>query len=285
MPTDTSDCRAAGRPEQPDWIGEAGANIPVLPTLAAKVIAAAGDPDVGGHHLSRIIATDQVLATRLLTLANSAYSSPLVEITTVPEAILRIGILGVRNLAVTVCFASRLHDRNVYGPSGPILAEHGIGTAYLGHLIAEDAAADVDPDEAFLCGLLHDIGKLVMLKWYHDRARWSDKPVPQEEMDAVIAHWHTAAAAAAFRRWGLPPTIEEPVICHHDFTAATSHRSMAAVVHLANCLAHRYGFGCTMDQSEPFAAAMAELGLTEDWLAETDARAPGLFAVAREALN
>lgn len=270
----------------PDWLGDIGTDLPVLPDLAARVIQVASDPDAGALKLSQIITKDQVLTTRLLGLANSASSAAACEITTLPEAIVRVGVMGVRNLAVTVAFASRRHDRKVYGAHGPALVEHGIGAAYLARLVAEDAAPPIDPDEAFLCGLLHDVGKLVMLKWYHDRGRWQDgRPIDEDTQQAVIAQWHPAAAGVAFARWSLPSELHEPVVYHHDYTRAARNRELAAAVYLANRLAHRYGFGCATDESDVLEdPVMQELGLTHEWLAITDERAPGLFSVARQVL-
>ena len=194
-----------------------------------------------------------------------------------------MGAAAVRNLAVTLCVTARMRERNVYGSNGPLLVDHGIGTAYLARLVAEEAA--VDPEQAFLCGLLHDIGKMVILKWHYDHTKRTDQPLPPAELDEVLARWHPLAAARAFRRWGLPRELDEPVLFHHEYAEAPSARKMAAVVYLANRLSHRYGFGCDAEAFDPLADPVAkELGLDAAWLAEIDQRAPGLFAVAREAL-
>src|SRR4030095_4158605 len=102
-------------------------------------------------------------ARALPTPAPSAAPQPA---TPVIEAMVRLGTIAVRNVVVTVSFASRMHDPRIYGERGRELADHTIGTAYLARLIAEKARTDVE--EAFMCGLLHDIGKLVILKLAHD---------------------------------------------------------------------------------------------------------------------
>ena len=197
---------------------------------------------------------------------------------------MRVGAVAVRNLAVTLCISARMQDRNVYGTHGQRLVDHGIGTAYLARLVAEDV--DANPETAFLCGLLHDIGKMVILKWHHDHSKRTGAALPAAELDELLERWHPMTAGRAFRRWGLPADLDEPVLCHHDYTEAKSDRRMAAVVYLANRLSHRYGFGCDPDGSDPMGDAVcAELGLDAEWLTELDQRAPGLFAVARTALS
>ena len=266
-----------------DWMRTNSTNIPMLPEVATRVISLAASPDITISRLAQVISKDQVLTTRLLSLANSAYYGSPIDVNTVPEAIMRVGAVAVRNLAVTLCVTARMQDRNVYGTHGQQLVDHGIGTAYLARLVAEDA--DVNTESAFLCGLLHDIGKMVILKWHHDHTKRAGAPLPPAELDDLLQRFHPMTAGRAFRRWGLPAELDEPVLCHHDYTQATTARRMAAVVYLANRLSHRYGFGCEADGFDPLTDPVCgELGLDAEWLSELDQRAPGLFAVARSAL-
>jgi putative nucleotidyltransferase with HDIG domain len=267
-----------------DWMRSNTSNIPMLPEVAARVITLASSPDVTISHLAQLITKDQVLTTRLLSLANSAYYMSSIDVTTVPEAIMRMGAGAVRNLAVTLCVTSRLRDRNVYGAHGQLLVDHGLGTAYVARLVADDAGAD--PEQAFLCGLLHDIGKMVILKWHYDHVKRTGQAMDAAELSELLTRWHPQVASLAFRRWGLPSELDEPVLYHHDYTQATSARRMAAVIYLANRLSHRYGFGCEPDGTDPLSDPVTqELDLDAEWLAEIDQRAPGLFKVAREALS
>ena len=267
-----------------DWMRSNTSNIPMLPEVAARVITLASSPDVTISHLAQLITKDQVLTTRLLSLANSAYYMSSIDVTTVPEAIMRMGAGAVRNLAVTLCVTSRMRDRNVYGAHGQLLVDHGLGTAYVARLVADDAGAD--PDQAFLCGLLHDIGKMVILKWHYDHVKRTGQAMDATELAELLTRWHPQVASLAFRRWGLPSELDEPVLYHHDYTQATTARRMAAVIYLANRLSHRYGFGCEPDATDPLSDPVtSELELDAEWLAEIDQRAPGLFKVAREALS
>ncbi|MGE0042568.1 MAG: HDOD domain-containing protein [Vicinamibacterales bacterium] len=258
------------------------ASVPVLPALAQQVIALASAPDTPVWRIAGIVSKDQVLAARLLGLANTAYCSPLQPVGTVSEAIVRLGTAAVRNLVVTVCFTSRLHDPKVYGSRGRDFIDHGLGTAYLARLVAERAGQGTDA--AFLYGLLHDIGKLVVLKTAHDLVRQGQPAVPPDELDAVMADLHAHAGGAALRRWQLPEELCTPVEWHH--APAEAPEPTARVAYLANRLSHRYGFGCAAVTDpplldEPFAR---ELGLDEAWLCDVDQRAPALFEIARSIL-
>jgi HD-like signal output (HDOD) protein len=159
-----------------EWLTPQNTAIPVLPALASRVIEVANDPCVSLVQLANLIGKDQVLASRLLQMANSAQWAPMQGISTIPEAVVRIGVTGVKNMVFTVCFSSRMYDPGIYGGQGRVLIEHGLGTAYLARMVAEQA--DEDEDEAFLYGLLHDIGKLLILKLAYDYKRRTGPPSP-----------------------------------------------------------------------------------------------------------
>ena len=258
--------------------------IPMLPDFAHRVIDMVSDEDVSVAQLSAIVSKDQVLASRLLGLANSAYFAAMSEISTVQDAIVRMGTAAVRNLVVTVCFYSRMQDRNVYGERGKPLLEHGIGTAYMARLVADWAGTD--EEEAFMYGLLHDIGKLVILKAAYDVRRQIGTPVPEDVLDEVIREMHPHVGAVVLRRWRLPSMLDEPIVCHHNWQAATVAPKKAAITYFANRLSHRYGFGCASDGPDLLADPVcAELNVDAVWLEQTDKHAPGLFEVAKKILG
>jgi HD-like signal output (HDOD) protein len=265
------------------WLTPQNTAIPVLPALASRVIEVASDPDVSLVQLANLIGKDQVLASRLLQLANSAYCASMQEISTISQAVVRVGADGVRNMVFTVCFSSRMYDPGIYGDHGRLLIEHGIGTAYVARMVAEPA--DEDEDEAFLFGLLHDIGKLLVLKLAYDYKRRTGTTVPPEEVATALEQQHASFGGITLKRWGLPTSLEEPIRCHHDYRLATTAPRKAMVAYLANRLSHRYGFGCDPDAYNILGdPVFREMGLDAAWLTEHDGRAQGLFEVARRSL-
>jgi putative nucleotidyltransferase with HDIG domain len=265
----------------PEWLRCEDLTVPMLPAMAHRVIEMATDPDLSIQTLASLVAKDQVLAGRVLGLANSAYSSPTREIASLKEAIVRLGTTAVRNVVITVSFTSKLHDPAVYQTSGRFIVDHALGTAYVARLVAEHAR--VDPEEAFLYGLLHDIGKLVILKRAHEYRRQTGRAITDEQLEAVLAAHHPAAGALVLRRWKLPESLDDPVRCHHDYEAATRNRRQAAVAYFANRLSHRYGFGCSAEETDLLADPVCQLlDIDAAWLARIDGHAPGLYDVARQ---
>jgi HD-like signal output (HDOD) protein len=261
--------------ESGDWSQTTAALT--LPANAAEIMILALDPDVSVTQLSRVTSRDQVLATRMLRLANSAYCAPLQEITTIGDAVVRLGTASVRNVVLATCMASRLQTGSAYGAHGRGLATHGIGTAFLAQLVAR--LATVNQEEAFLYGLVHDLGKLLVLQLTKDYVRAGGKAPDDAEVLAVIEQHHAPFGGRVLREWKLPPVIEDPAVFHHNPDACQSHPVEASVCYVANRLSHRYGFGCTASPDasileDPIAA---RLGVTEAWLTDLDAHAPELF--------
>jgi putative nucleotidyltransferase with HDIG domain len=262
------------------WRDNTEVALPMLPALATDVLRLAMDPDVSAMRITTVVAKDQVLATLVIRLANSAFSAPADDISSINEAVVRVGTSAVRNAVVAECLASRLQSPDVYGTQGRALVDHSIGAAYLASLIAEDAGES--PEEAFLYGLLHDIGKLLILKLAHDSGRQL-QPSSEEDLAELIAEKHAEFGGYLLEQWKLSERLVDPVVWHHQPDQAEQHPRAAAVAAAANRLAHRYGFGCSADTSDPLLdPVMLSVGFNERRLAHIDAYAPGLFEIARQ---
>ena len=267
-------------------MGDHSAAVPTLPAVAQRAVLMASDPEVPVFKLAELVGKDQVLASRVLGLANSAFSAPSMRISTVLEAITRVGTAAVRNVIVTVSLTS-MKDRAIYGSRGQDLFDHALGTAFMARLVAERVR--VSEDEAFLAGLMHDIGKLVILKLAYDHGRRAGEKVANDILDLALQERHAMMGSLALRRWHLPDSVDDPVMFHHNYAAAPRHQREVEVCYLANRLSHRYGFGCPPEPAEAATFAdddvFALLGLNQSWLEATDQKAPGLVAVAKQLLG
>jgi putative nucleotidyltransferase with HDIG domain len=258
--------------------------MPMLPALAHEAIAVAADPEVTIAKLTRVVSKDPVLATRVVQLANAAYCAPLTPVTTLSDAIVRMGTAAVRNLVIAACLASRGCDARIYGQDGRAQIDHAIGAAYMAHLVSR--LGGWNQDEAFLAGLLHDIGKLLLLKLAHDWTRWHGLAVSAEDLADVLATEHAATGAMLLRTSQFPRKLIESVLWHHEPQNAPSYIREAEVVYLADRLSHRYGFGCAHDDTPILDdIKCGRLEIDEEWLQEVDQRAPGLFVEAKRALD
>lgn len=262
------------------WLRLDDLSIPMLPDHSLRVLQLTDDPDVTVPRLAALVSKDPVLAIRVLGLANSAMYGALHPLRSVQDAVVRLGMVTVRNVVVATSMHAMLGSRDVYGTDADGFVEHAVGTAYLARVVA--GARGTDEEEAFLSGLVHDIGKLVILKTAHAHRRRSGSVIHGEEVAAAVAHHHAACGAIALHFWNLPDEVLDAVRHHHDYTLAADP-SRAATCHLANRMSHRYGCGCQPEgaglEHDP---VLPLLGFDAAWLHETDGRAAGLLCTAQE---
>ena len=263
--------------ESDDWPQATSASTLALPANASEIMVLALDPDVSVAQLVHVISRDQLLAARVLRLANAAYCAPLEEITTIGDAVVRLGAASVRNVVLATCMASRPQQGSAYGPQGAVLAEHGIGSAFLCEAVARHAG--VNAEQAFLYGLMHDVGKLLVMQLAKDYATAGGAPVDPAEVSALLAARHAEFGGRMLADWRLPSVIQQPVVHHHEPQRCQDHPVEAAVAYVANRLSHRYGFGCEATPGLNLLndSVAEQLGITAPWLADMDAHAPELM--------
>jgi putative nucleotidyltransferase with HDIG domain len=252
--------------------------LPMVPAVAREVFDFSSDPQVPVKRIVNVVSRDPVLASRVLRLANSVYSGSAVQITSISGAIVRMGTEAIRNLVTAVCVASILNGKGRRGNAGRELVDHGIGTAYIASFIAD--AAGEPREQAFACGLLHDIGKLLI---YHlaDQPHEGVRKPNREELWLVMGR-HAEMGGHLLKLWNLPETLHDPVAFHHTPSQAQSPRA-AGVTYAANRLAHRYGFGCRAEDFDPATdPVFTDVNVDAKTLARIHHQAPMLYEVARQ---
>ena len=262
------------------WQQSADTAVPMLPANAQEIFLLAMDPDVSTARIISLVSKDPVLAVRVVQLANSAFCASAYEITSINQAVVRVGTGLVRNVMTSTCMASLAADTHLYGHQGRQCIAHCIGTAYLASFVAEGAGETAA--EAFLYGLLHDVGKLLLIKLAGEAHRYGVAPPGDDELAEVLTEQHSRVGAYLLRQWGLPARLMDPVLWHHEPDAAQERPQAAAVAYAANRLAHRYGVDCELDDFDPLADPhFARVGIDSAALAYIDLKAPGLLEMAR----
>ena len=263
------------------WLRARDPELPVSSELMDHALTLAADTEVSVHQIVRLVSKEQVLATRVLRLANSASNAPVRPITTITDATVRVGTEAVRHTLLAACVASRMEAQTINARGGRQLLDHSIGTAYMAEFVATSVGAD--PHEALVGGLLHDIGKLAILKLSVEAPGYRGPAPTSRQVERLIEERHPLVGAQLLRAWRLPDTLREPVLYHHRPDLAVLCTEQTTIVYVANLLSHRYGFGCAPDPERDLVADpwVVQLGLDEAWLARIDARAHERFAAAR----
>ncbi|MCK5943597.1 MAG: HDOD domain-containing protein [Planctomycetes bacterium] len=210
--------------------------LPPMPGTAAEVLDVCQQEDSDAARLSAVIHKDQTVASNVLRVANSAAFAGQVPCASLQQAVSRLGMQLVTEIVMAVSVRGRMFTNAACAELLDALWKHSVLTAFYTKEIARMRRRNVEI--AFLCGLLHDVGKSVLLGSV-DRVLGRDElSVPREELYQALHEQHLAAGALLAEEWKLPEQVAEAIACHHDPAAATRHADMAMTVQLADLLAH-----------------------------------------------
>lgn len=212
-------------------------SLPLLPDNAARILAACQDARSDMSTLAQLMEHDPSLAAHILRIANSAGYAPLIPILSLQQAIGRVGLATVSDVAIALVLAQRVFSAPGYEARIRTLWRHSAVTAYYAKEIAELLRRDFD--SAFLCGLLHDVGMPITLQIVCDLEReGAVPPVSPEAMEAAMAEFHAELGARVAKAWKLGPWVGLVILHHHDPAAAKYHPLEIPVVALADRLAY-----------------------------------------------
>jgi putative nucleotidyltransferase with HDIG domain len=202
--------------------------IPVFPSVAtdiAKAVQEERDP----RHLAEIVRRDGSVSAHLLRLANSPMFRGRETIVTAQQAIARLGTQKLRQVSLIVALESRTFNVPGYEPLLKDVLRHGFAAACFAQQIARARASNAE--DAFLCALMHDLGRPILLQAALDAGA-----VIRAEILAFVNASHTSVGAAIATGWSLPPSVASAIATHHgdDSGAAVP----VHIVRLADELAH-----------------------------------------------
>ena len=248
-------------------------DLPPLPQVAAQVLRLAADPDSTTDELQRVIATDQALAAQILKIANSAMFGMVREVRTLTQAIMTLGFSTIKSIVIASS-ARNLYNRGGTGLQERLLWEHALITALAARAYAK-AFRSPRVEEAFLGGLMHDIGKAVMGLKFPERYSALIRSIYNEDHDGMESELelfgfdHTMVGEAILHSWNLARSLENTVRWHHDPAHSPKEdQILTAFVALGNQLALDRGVGIGKPDSLQTATrqAMDLLNLTPEAL-------------------
>jgi len=223
--------------------------LPPSPIVATKLLELLRKPDLKIKELANAVALDPVISARVLKMANSAFYEQQRQINTLDRAIIVIGEDVLKNLALEYSLRS---THKTYGVLERRIWEHSIGCAVGCRLIA-DRLTDLDKSEAYLAGLQHHIGKVMMINRDKDlykevvRIVEAGKGELRDVERGLFAYSHDMVGAALLDHWNYPKTIVKATLHHHDFENLQSENikvfKLCAVISLASGFCRRHGIG------------------------------------------
>ena len=230
--------------------------VNTLPSLSAVVLdllVAIDQPDVDIDLVARKVALDPALTARALRLANSSFYGMPRQITTMPDAVAVLGLSSVRNLATTTALMGALAQPDPGAVDPQAFWRHAIGTALCARSLASHGATQ--QDQAYIAGLLHDIGRLVLA------TRFSGHYQAVLALRSATDCYLLDAERACL---GLDHALVGAALAQHHAGDVPDLQPLTQVVHLADALAHALGFSGDDDELVPLVADATVLGLGLD---------------------
>lgn len=257
---------------------------PPLPSVAMELLQLSNRNDARASDVVRLLEQDEMLAGSVMRIVSSPIYSGRNTVTSLKEAVVRLGFKLIRDMVFEVALRSGVFDLDEYAETVAQVQRHSTVTAYIARIVCQKAR--IDGDHAFICGLLHDAGFAGLL-FAVTHFEGSESP-PLGQIWTDVDELHERASGILARLWGLPNAIVE-VVGHHHHLHTGEFSRVAAAICVADRLSRSFGadvVGPADEQGIAIAAdavsdldfelARAELGLGEERLDEIQAEAEQL---------
>ena len=261
-------------PDRQDIVQKAIAeisHIATLPEVTIKIIKLVEDPDSTAQDLNKVISNDPALGARILKVVNSAFYGLPGQIGSINRAIVLLGLNAVKNIAIAASLAKLFHGGQICpGFDAKELWAHSMGVAAATKHLAHKIGLGL-PDEAFLAGLIHDLGIMVEVqarrpKFVEAFEKLSADPSLsfREAELQVIGATHEDFGTALCKLWKFPMSLVYVTGFHHrPLDLAPEHRTLACLVHLADIVTARakVGFTRSVESLEASPDVLQDVGL------------------------
>jgi HD-like signal output (HDOD) protein len=249
-------------------------DLPTLPDIAVKVMELLEDPGTSAAELGKVLSADQGLTLRILRMANSAYYNFPRQIGTINLAIVVLGFETVKSLTLAISINDTIKKwKSHLNFDFRTYWRHSLDAAVCAKVLSKSINYKV-PGEAFVAGLIHDVGKLLIARYFQaeyseieGRSRSTIKPDYEIETEVLGAD-HAEIGGWLADRWNLPSPIADAVKCHHLPDHAEVDVTLSSLICLANSYARKklfdHGAQIPVPDFDAFAWNNLKMRLTYD---------------------
>lgn len=219
-------------------------DLPITPHLFQEIFSATKDnAHASMDKLGGIIAQDQGLAVKILSMANSAYYGLQSQVVSVKRAVVVLGLKEIRRMLLVIGIRGLENKLRPDILDIHALWKHQVDVAHVAHSLAR-VSTMADPEELFTAALLHDVGKLIIA--IHEPRHWQTIERFAREKELALhcaedAYWgldHALIGAMTLKTWFLPASLTEPINWHHAPDQAQEFMLQARLLRLADALVH-----------------------------------------------
>jgi putative nucleotidyltransferase with HDIG domain len=209
--------------------------LPVFPASAREVIALCEHDDVDPRKLADVIRRDASLAGHFLAIANSAtFGAGRAPLVSLQQALTRLGLTQTKQIAMVVVCKTRAFSIPGRPERAAQILSHALTTALFAQEIAR--ARRLNVEEAFLSGLLHDIGEPAALQLVAEIDSKTGEATDAAAADEVAEKFHAHIGGLIATRWTMSAVIRDAILNHHD-PVTIGTKATTAIVQLADVLA------------------------------------------------
>jgi len=224
-------------------------SLPTLPVVADNVMKLIRNPDSTAYEIAEAISQDQSMASKVLKTANSAYYGFPRKITTIHYAIVLLGLNNIKNIVLSSSIMGQfpkknqnlLFDRKEFW-------KHSLLCGIISKKISEHMGIK-NSEEMFMCGLLHDFGKLILDTFFQEefiralQLAHEHQLTLMEAENRIFGFNHSGVGALLLRKWSLPSSLVRAVEFHHDPEESLNAFRTASIVHVSDYLCRITGLG------------------------------------------
>ncbi len=249
-------------------------DLPVFNAVALNVLELTSKTDTNINDIVSSICEDQSLAAQVLKMANSAAFAGLSRMDTIKASVVRLGAKQVANLVMTAAQAS-LHKSGIelYNTLMHELYCHSNASAIGCWWLAENSGNKDLAEQAYMAGLLHDIGKLYLLKTMEllCLARHPDFKLDRKQLVNVFTELHIEQGCRIMDHWNIPP-VYRTIVAEHHLEQLNPDNKLLAIVRLVNILTRKSGLSLHPESTEAtdYQAEIKTLDLNEEQLGKLE---------------
>ena len=248
-----------------------GVDLPSLPEIYLRVSQQLEDENASVEQIGITVQNDPAISSRVLKMVNSAYYGLPNQVASIDQAVSLLGRERLKHILIGSVLRGVFSSQDDPAFSMQAFWQHSIKTAIIARHLAQQSAQIDEPEAMFTAGLLHDIGKLLLINKYPERMLAAEEYMIQKRVDILSAELsqigltHTAVGEALMDHWGLPKLLIDCAASHHEAVHDGANRYATHLIYLANQLS---GYVPPLDDQE-----------TQDILDDIDNWDQGVFSL------
>jgi putative nucleotidyltransferase with HDIG domain len=227
--------------------------MPPLPQSVIQILEIVNNDKSSSQELAKVFERDPTLAVNILKLANLPVYGYTSRISTINHAIVCLGLKMVKSIALTSCTHEMLNKEiPAYSLGEGMLWQHAISCATCARIISQRIGYK-DNEEAYIAGLLLDIGKIILSGFAEDEFNQVSERAEKNKISfniaeqEVLGFGHPQVGGRIIKKWNLPSALVEAVQYHHQPNNTKTHKTLAHIVHLADAISCMLGIGLGCD--------------------------------------